>query len=57
VWIPLTLKHVAALSWIVDYGAVRDFGQGGADSKFIVPADGPLVQIPRTGVIFRICPQ
>lgn len=44
-------------AWIVDYGAVRDFGQGGADSKFIVPADAPLVQIPRTGVIFRICPQ
>ena len=44
-------------AWIVDYGAVRDFGQGGPDSKFIVPADAPLVQIPHTGVIFRICPQ
>jgi glucose/arabinose dehydrogenase len=44
-------------AWIVDYGAVRDFGQGGADSKFIVPADAPLVQIPHTGVIWRICPQ
>jgi glucose/arabinose dehydrogenase len=44
-------------AWIVDYGAVRDFGQGGVDSKFVVPADAPLVQIPRTGVIFRICPQ
>jgi hypothetical protein len=44
-------------AWIVDYGAVRDFGQGGPDSKFIVPADAPLVQIPHTGVIWRICPQ
>jgi glucose/arabinose dehydrogenase len=44
-------------AWIIDYGAVRDFGQGGVDSKFTVPADAPLVQIPYTGVIFRICPQ
>ena len=44
-------------AWVVDYGAVRDFGQSGADSKFIVPADAPLVQIPRTGAIWRICPQ
>jgi hypothetical protein len=44
-------------AWIADYGAVRDFGQGGPDSKFIVPADAPLVQIPHTGVIFRICRQ
>jgi hypothetical protein len=36
---------------------VRDFGQAGEDSKFIVPGDGPLVQIPHTGVIWRICPQ
>jgi hypothetical protein len=44
-------------AWVVDYGAVRDFGQGGVDTKFIVPGDAPLVQIPRTGVIWRICPQ
>lgn len=44
-------------AWVVDYGAVRDFGQGGADTKFTVPADAPLVQIPHTGVIWRICPQ
>jgi glucose/arabinose dehydrogenase len=44
-------------AWVVDYGAVRDFGQGGADSKFVGAANGPLVQIPGTGVIFRICPQ
>jgi hypothetical protein len=44
-------------AWIVDYGAVRDFGQGGPDTKFVTAADAPLVQIPGTGVIFRICPQ
>lgn len=44
-------------AWIVDYGAVRDFGQSGADTRFAVPTDAPLVQIPHTGVIWRICPQ
>jgi hypothetical protein len=44
-------------AWIVDYGAVRDFGQGGPDAKFVGAANGPLVQIPGTGAIFRICPQ
>jgi hypothetical protein len=44
-------------AWIADYGAVRDFGQAGSDTKFITPADAPLVQIPGTGVIFRICPE
>jgi hypothetical protein len=44
-------------AWVVDYGAVRDFGQSGTDSKFITPADAPLVQIPGTGTIFRICPR
>jgi hypothetical protein len=44
-------------AWVVDYGAVRDFGQSDPDAKFIVPGDGPLVQIPHTGVIWRICPQ
>jgi hypothetical protein len=44
-------------AWVVDYGAVRDFGQSGADSKFVGAGNGPLVQIPGTGVIFRICPQ
>jgi glucose/arabinose dehydrogenase len=43
-------------AWVVDYGAVRDFGQAGADSKFVGAGNGPLVQIPGTGVIFRICP-
>ena len=47
-----------ACAWIVDYGAVRDLGQSGADSKFVGPASiGPLVQIPGTGAIWRICPQ
>jgi hypothetical protein len=44
-------------AWVVDYGAVRDFGQSDADAKFKVAGDGPLVQIPGTGVIWRICPE
>ena len=40
--------------YLVDYGAVRDFGQSDPDSKFITPGDGPLVQIPGTGVIWKI---
>jgi hypothetical protein len=44
-------------AWVVDYGAVRDFGQAGADSKFVGAANGPLVQIPGTGVVWRICPK
>jgi len=44
-------------AWVVDYGAVRDFGQSDAAAKFTVPADGPLVQLPKTGVIWRICRQ
>lgn len=42
-------------AYLVDYGAVRDFGQSNPATKFIVPADGPLVQIPGTGVIWKIC--
>lgn len=44
-------------AWIADYGAVRDFGQSDPRTKFITPGEGPLVQIPGTGVIFRICPE
>ena len=44
-------------AWVVDYGAVRDFGQGGPDSKFVGATHGPLVQMPGTGAVFRICPQ
>jgi len=41
--------------WVADYGAVRDLG---ADSHFVgPPANGPLLQIPGTGVIWRICRQ
>jgi hypothetical protein len=40
-------------AWVVDYGAVRDLG---ADTHFVgPPQNGPLVQIPGTGVIWRIC--
>jgi len=42
-------------AYLVDYGAVRDFGQSDPDSGFKVDGDGPLVQIPRTGVIWKIC--
>jgi hypothetical protein len=37
-------------AYIVDYGAVRDKG---SDSHFVGAANGPLVQIPGTGVIWR----
>ena len=40
--------------YLVDYGAVRDFGQSDPKTKFNVAADAPLVQIPHTGVIWRI---
>jgi hypothetical protein len=40
-------------AWVVDYGAVRDLG---VDTHFVgPPPNGPLVQIPGTGVIWRIC--
>jgi glucose/arabinose dehydrogenase len=42
-------------AWVVDYGAVRDFGQSDPDAKFVGADNGPLVQIPGTGVIWRIC--
>ena len=41
-------------AWVTDYGAVRDLG---ADTHFQgPPANGPLLQIPGTGVVWRICP-
>jgi glucose/arabinose dehydrogenase len=40
--------------YVVDYGAVRDFGQSDPDAKFRLAEDAPLVQIPRTGVIWKI---
>jgi hypothetical protein len=44
-------------AWVPDYGAVRDFGQSDPASMFVGAGNGPLVQIPGTGVIWRICPQ
>ena len=43
-------------AYVVDYGAVRDNGQSDPASKFQVAGDGPLVQFPGTGVIWKICP-
>lgn len=46
--------------YLVDYGAVRDFGQSNPDSRFCqshkpsCEGDGPLLQIPHTGVIWKI---
>ena len=42
-------------AYLVDYGAVRDVGQSDPATKFVTPADAPLVQIPGTGVIWKIC--
>ncbi|MBV9551192.1 MAG: hypothetical protein JO032_00230, partial [Alphaproteobacteria bacterium] len=43
-------------AYVVDYGAVRDPGGGPkGDTRFKDPLDAPLVQIPGTGVIFKIC--
>ena len=43
-------------AYLVDYGAVRDFRAVGPGlKKFKVDADGVLVQIPGTGVIWKIC--
>jgi glucose/arabinose dehydrogenase len=43
-------------AYVVDYGAVRDPGGGpGGPTRFVDPADAPLVQFPGTGVIFKIC--
>jgi hypothetical protein len=41
-------------AYVVDYGAVRDLG---TDTHFVgPPANGPLLQIPGTGMIWKICP-
>jgi hypothetical protein len=44
-------------AYVADYGAVRDFGRSDPDAAFKNPADAALVQIPGTGVIWKICPQ
>lgn len=40
-------------AYVSDYGAVRDLG---SDSHYVGANNGPLVQIPGTGVIWKICP-
>jgi hypothetical protein len=40
--------------YLVDYGAVRDVGQSDPESMVNNPADLPFVQIPGTGVVWRI---
>lgn len=40
--------------YVVDYGAVRDLGQSDPLAKVTNPADGPLVQFPFTGTIWKI---
>lgn len=44
-------------AYVADYGAVRDFGRSDPDAGFKIGADAALVQIPGTGVIWKICPQ
>jgi hypothetical protein len=48
-------------AYLVDYGAVRDFGQSDPATRFVdepgFPSNGPLVQIPGTGTIWKICRQ
>jgi hypothetical protein len=52
---PLNLRFGPdGCAYVPDYGAVRDLGP---DTHFVgPPANGPLVQIPGTGVIWKICP-
>jgi len=40
--------------YLVDYGAVRDPGGSDPASRFVDQNDAPLVQIPGTGVIWKI---
>lgn len=40
--------------YLVDYGAVRDFGRSDPNQRFRNGAHAPLVQIPGTGVIWKI---
>jgi glucose/arabinose dehydrogenase len=41
-------------AYLVDYGAVRDPGGSDIRSRFVNPANAPLVQIPGTGTIWKI---
>jgi glucose/arabinose dehydrogenase len=40
--------------YLVDYGAVRDFGRSDSAKAFVNAADAPLAQIPGTGTIWKI---
>jgi glucose/arabinose dehydrogenase len=52
---PTTLRFGPdGAAYLVDYGAVRDPGGSDPASQFVSPADAPLVQIPGTGVIWKI---
>jgi glucose/arabinose dehydrogenase len=52
---PTTIRFAPdGAAYLVDYGAVRDPGGADRRSQFVNPADAPLVQIPGTGVIWRI---
>jgi len=52
---PTTLRFGPdGAAYLVDYGAVRDPGGSDPESQFVDPADAPLVQIPGTGVIWKI---
>lgn len=52
---PTTIKFGPdGAAYLVDYGAVRDFGRSVPASRFAVDADAPLVQIPGTGTIWKI---
>ena len=42
-------------AYVADYGAIRDLGRSDPDTGFKNPADAALVQIPGTGVIWKIC--
>src|SRR6266704_4499592 len=71
---PVDLKFGPdACAYLVDYGAVRDFGQSDPASRFcpeklldgvtpnpsfpgcLTDGSGPLLQIPGTGVVWKIC--
>jgi len=41
-------------AYLVDFGAVRDFGRSDRNQAFNNPGDAPLAQIPGTGVIWKI---
>ena len=44
-------------AYVADYGAVRDLGLSDPATAIKNPADAALVQIPGTGVIWKICTQ